>query len=329
MQSIVTFIGSGMLLAGAITGQSAIAQEQEKVQAIDFIKLFQQAAGENPGQRKAHTKGVCAKGEFQPIQTTEFSSSSLLTNGTLPATVRFSMGGGNPKADEREPGIRGIGVKLSLPNGSQHIFTGINAPVFAGKEPSDFFGLLKALSPDESGSVNQQKLAAYIAAHPSVAEHVKWATSSKTPTSYANTKYHGLHTFFYEQNNKMTKFRWQLIPQLGVTTYSKTQAEKLPPHFLEDTLIQQAKQQTVTFDLIAQLGMASDTNNDPSQQWPTERPTVKLGTIKLNSAGDVDCQNINFDPNVLSSGFSPSDDPILRMRSAAYAISFGKRLAGQ
>ncbi|MCS4306412.1 catalase [Rheinheimera pacifica] len=44
---------------------------------------------------------------------------------------------------------------------------------------------------------------------------------------------------------------------------------------------------------------------------------------------DTGCSNINFDPNVLSRGFSASDDSVLRMRSPAYAISFGKRLSGQ
>ncbi|MFT6269434.1 MAG: catalase, partial [Alphaproteobacteria bacterium] len=38
---------------------------------------------------------------------------------------------------------------------------------------------------------------------------------------------------------------------------------------------------------------------------------------------------LNFDPNILSAGFTPSADPVLRMRSPAYAISFGKRLSNQ
>jgi catalase len=48
----------------------------------------------------------------------------------------------------------------------------------------------------------------------------------------------------------------------------------------------------------------------------------------MTSGGDA-CTIINFDPNVMSAGFLPSDDPVLKMRSPAYAISFGKRLSNQ
>jgi catalase len=34
-----------------------------------------------------------------------------------------------------------------------------------------------------------------------------------------------------------------------------------------------------------------------------------------------------FDPMVLPQGIQPSDDPMLRVRSAAYAVSLSRRLA--
>ena len=103
----------------------------------------------------------------------------------------------------------------------------------------------------------------------------------------------------------------------------------MPTEFLADTYAQQHKDETVTFINMASLGEAQDSDIDPSQQWPSERPQVNLGTVTVKTSGGDTCNNTNFDPNVMSAGFTPSADPILRMRSPAYAISFGKRLSGQ
>ena len=46
------------------------------------------------------------------------------------------------------------------------------------------------------------------------------------------------------------------------------------------------------------------------------------------SVGDT-CKNTNFDPNRMSAGFTLNADPVLRIRKAAYAIFFGKRLSDQ
>ena len=59
------------------------------------------------------------------------------------------------------------------------------------------------------------------------------------------------------------------------------------------------------------------------------RPDLSPGTLSVVGSGGEACTPINFDPNVLSAGFSAGADPILRMRSPAYAISFGQRLSGQ
>jgi len=64
-------------------------------------------------------------------------------------------------------------------------------------------------------------------------------------------------------------------------------------------------------------------------QWPGERRKITLATVHLEASGGDDCTVINFDPTVLSAGFSPSADPFLQMRSTVYAISFAKRLSGQ
>lgn len=83
--------------------------------------------------------------------------------------------------------------------------------------------------------------------------------------------------------------------------------------------------------MVIALGEPGDSVNDPTVAWPEDRKTVKVGTLTLTAAmpqQGAACEKINFDPLVMSDGVEATDDPILRFRSPAYAVSFGKRLGG-
>lgn len=305
----------------------------ENVTAADFIEIFEKLSGAYPGFRKAHAKGVCAAGKFLPNQNAAyFNDSELLSDESFPVTIRYSLGGGNPNADERVPGVRGTGIQITLPSGAKHNFTGNSAPVFAGKDPETFFGLLKTFLPDASGKPDPRKTGAYIMVNPSTRANARWSQTTPAPVSFANTPYFGLHTFFYTNYaNEQLKFRWELQPNLGNKGLSKEQAASMSSEFLADKLKEQVSnpETEVSFTLIANIGKDEDTNIDPSQQWPSDREKVTLGKVVIDSVGSESCNPINFDPNVMSKGFSPSDDPVLRMRSPAYGISFGKRMTNQ
>lgn len=330
MMKLIYSVSAGVasVLLSTLTAPALAAAKP--VQANDFINLFEQLSGKQPGVRKAHARGLCASGSFIPAKPDYFADAPLLTKGELPVVMRFSVGGGNPAADERVPGTRGMGMQITLPDGARHIFTGNNFPVFAGKDPQTFFGLLQTFLPDEQGQRDPQRTMQYAAENPSVKANLAWQQSAATAASYANTEFFGLHTFFYNQDDaKQTKFRWHLLPELGVKTLSEEQAQEKNNGFLAETMAQQLDAGEVSYSLMATIGKPEDTNINPSVQWPDDREQVKLGTVRLSEAGGEPCTPINFDPNVLSAGFSPSDDPVLKMRSAAYAISFGKRLSGQ
>jgi catalase len=307
---------------------------QSKVEAIDLVELFEKLGGKHPGFRKAHARGVCGAGVFTPDTSKQtlrhFTDAKLLSQGELPVAFRFSLGGADPNGDERTPGTRGAGIQISLPDGSKHIFTGNNFPVFAGKDPETFFGFLSTFLPTHSGVPDPSKTAEFIKNNPSVLPHVMWQKSAETPASYGNTAFFGLHTFYYNNpKNDKTKFRWHLQPELGVKTLNKKEAETKKTAFLATRLAEQLAVQEVSFSLNVSIGQEKDSDIDPSNQWPDDRTIVSLGKITVNQSGGDACKNTNFDPNMLSTGFEPSADPVLRMRSAAYAISFGKRLGNQ
>nr|WP_269447194.1 catalase [Colwellia sp. PAMC 20917] len=184
--------------------------------------------------------------------------------------------------------------------------------------------------PDKNGKSDPVNTIAFVQQNPSLQAHVMWNQNAKTAASFANTEFFGLHTFYFEQSNdQKTKFRWNIEPSLGGKTLEKEEVANMPTEFLADTFAQQLKDKTVRFTIMASLGEAQDSDIDPSQQWPTERPKVAFCTVTVNTSGGDACNNTNFYPNIMSPGFTPSADPILRMRSPAYAISFGKRLSGQ
>jgi catalase len=326
---IIFSITACLLIAGAATSMNVLATDKQ-VQAIDLVEMFEKMGGKHPGFRKAHAKGLCALGTFTPSANEHFSGAALLSSGELPVSMRFSLGGANPSSDEKAPGTRGMGMQITLPDGSLHTFTGNNFPVFAGKDPETFLGFLSSLLPDENGNADPAKTMAFIQQNPSVQANVMWNQTAKTPASYANTAFFGIHTFYFDQSNgQKTKFRWDIQPALGVKTLEKEEAAKMPTEFLADTLSQQLKESAVSFTIMASLGEPQDSDIDPSQQWPSERIQVALGTVTVTTSGGDACKNTNFDPNRMSAGFTPSADPVLRMRSPAYAISFGKRLSNQ
>src|SRR5690554_3918050 len=175
--------GSKVVLMVALAMPSlALAQEHDasrydvpaQANAQDFIAIFKEINGEHPGIRKAHARGVCAVGEFTPSETAkERFSSALFAPDSVPLTLRFSMGGGNPNADERR-GARGVGIQFQLPNNQIHMIAGITSPVFSGATPNHFLGLLQWNLKLMRGEATRDDLQKYFAAHPSMQPALAW-----------------------------------------------------------------------------------------------------------------------------------------------------------
>ncbi len=319
-------------IAFVSSSQLAFAQQApEKVSALELVDMFEKLGGNHPGFRKAHASGVCATGQFLPNpEISAYSASPLFDVDSVEAVVRFSMGSANPSADETAPGARGMAVQMTLPDGSKHTMAGNNTPFLTGKDPETFYGFLQTLLPNKDGTTDPNATGAYIAANPSVLNAVKWSQTNPVPSSYSREKYFGIHTFFFVDNDaNELPFKWTFIPDLGEMDITISEKEGHPTQFLKDKLVSEVSEENVTFTLVAQLGTSDDVLNDPSIAWPDEREELTMGQLMLKTAGGEGCDGVNFDPNVVSAGFKPSDDPVLKMRSAAYAISFAKRLSNQ
>jgi catalase len=319
-----------LILSAAIAAVLPLTVQAVPAQPNDFIEVFARIFGEHKGIRKGHAKGVCAVGDFtaSPEATARFDA-ALFFGSAIPVSYRFSLAGGNPVAPDYARSPRGLAAQFTLADGSKHNIATLTTPVFGAKDPENFLGLLKASVPGADGKPDLTKIQAFRAANPDTQPQAQWLAANPPPWSYATAEYFGLHTFYLaDKSGEKVKIRWHLQPKDDVKGLSATELAQQNANFLDDRLKQRLADGAVEFDWIISFGEAADSENDPSAQWPA-RPTLNVGTLRINAAGDAGCSNINFDPNVLSRGFSAGDDPVLRMRSPAYAISFGKRLSGQ
>lgn len=80
------------------------------------------------------------------------------------------------------------------------------------------------------------------------------------------------------------------------------------------------------------IGQAGDTEDDPTQLWPSNRQELTAGVLTISSAMRQQrngCENINYDPLMMADGIAPSTDPVLLFRSPSYGVSAARRLQEQ
>jgi catalase len=322
-------------LAGCVMVASLPVLAADEVTAPQVVEAIEGTFGVTPGQRRNHTKGTCAIGEFVGTrEAAEYSRSSLFSGRPIPVIARFSLSGGNPKAPDTARSGRGMALEFKLPEGQLHHITMLNTPMFGAARPQTFFDLMLAMRPDPAtGKPDPEKIKAFRASHPDSRAQADFLASNNPPSSYANSAFWGIHTFkFVDGNDRVTLVRWQFVPQDGERRLSDEELGTAGPDFLEQALVDRARQGPVRWDMMVSVGQPGDTEDDPTVLWPADRKRFRAGTLSITSASPqkgAECEPINFDPLVMADGIAPTNDPILGFRSPAYAVSFAKRLGNQ
>jgi catalase len=323
-------------LAGLFTLAAPLAMAAENaVDAGAVIAAIEGAFGVTPGERRNHIKGVCAVGEFVGSKdAAAYTRSAVFSGRPVPVVARFSLGGGNPKAPDTARSVRGMALQFKLPGGQLHQMAMLNTPVFGAASPQTFLDLMLALQPDPvTGKPDPEQMKAFKASHPDHLAQAQYLAANPPPASYANSSYWGIHTFrFIDRQKRETLVRWRFVPQDGEKRLSDDELKTAGANFLEPALIARAQQGPLRWDMLLSIGQPGDPEDNPTLAWPEERKVVKAGTLTLTAAmpqKGAECEGINFDPLVMADGIAPTNDPVLRFRSPAYALSFGKRLSGQ
>lgn len=330
----IVAVGSKLLLVVALAAAPGVALEKGMLTPERVVGALEDTFGVTPGERRNHTKGTCAEGEFvgDPAAAT-YTRSELFSGKPVPVVARFSLAGGNPHAPDTAKSPRGMALEFRLPGGWLQHMTMLNTPVFGAAHPQTFYDMLVAMKPDPAtGKPDPEKIKAFRASHPDNQAQAEFLAANNPPSSYANSAYYGIHTFkFVDRANKVTPVRWRFVPHDGEQRLSDAELKSLPRDFLERRLLERTRQGPMRWDMVAAIGEPGDAMDDPTQAWPENRKQLKLGTLTLTSAQPqrgAACESINFDPLVMADGIEPSNDPILLFRSPAYAISFAKRKAG-
>jgi catalase len=292
-----------------------------------LVAAFAPPTGVALGHRRNHAKGICFTGVFEANGTgSELSHASVLARGQYPVLGRFNLGTADPNAPDATVRVRGLGIRISTPDGQEWRSAIINPPVFAVSTPEAFYELLLA-----SKSKDPNAMKAFVAAHPEFAAFGDWAENGRWTGSYAEERYNSLNSFvFIDGSGAEHVVRWSLLPEAQPIAVSPDELAKRGPNFLEQEITQRVASAPQRWTLVVTVANSGDPTADPSKPWPADRRTIDVGTLtaqQVQAERDGPCRDINFDPAVLPSGMRTSDDPFPAARSAAYAKSYDLRTA--
>lgn len=309
---------------------SSDAEQQEEPSAEEVVGVLEKLSGVHKGLRRNHAKGFCAAGTFQANSDGgALSVSPLLSGQKIPLIARFSVAGPNPEVSDAANGPRGMALQFQLPGGALHNMAVLNIPVFGASSVQSFLEGLQANLPDPAtGKPDPETQKAFFAGHPDAKPLVAWLATHNPPPSYAQSSYSSLHAFKFIAADKREHWvKWRFEPRDGVKSLSDAEMTAAPKDFLAARFAERLKQGPVVWDMIVTLGEPGDPLDNPSLAWPATRKEVKAGALSLDASGGDACDEINFDPNLVSTGIEPSpDDKILAFRSLAYGVSVGRRL---
>lgn len=316
---------SSMLLAAGPAAAQSLPLEQ--VNALEG--LF----GKNAGARRSGAKGVCASGHF--IGNTvgrSLSSATVFSGEKVPAVLRFSIGGGSPKASDKGRSVRGLSFQLTAANGEIWQSANVSAPVFFVAKPEQFAPFLQVRTPDPAtGKPDPAKLKAFNEANPETLRQAAYLAKAPVPASYGSVNYWSTNAFILANaQGAKTTVRWQLEPVAGTLGLSEEQLKAMPDDFLADELRRRVASGPVVFDFKFQIAEAGDPVEDPTQVWPEARAIVPAGQLvvtQVEAGPGGACERITYNPVALPKGIAASNDPVLRARAAPYALSLGRRLS--
>jgi len=313
-----------VMLAFAAPGITR-AEDPLEVQIVDALN---KAFGAHPGFRANHAKGLVTEGTFKASPAAaSLSKAAIFSGASIPVTVRFSDSTGIPNLPDGAAAANphGMAIKFHLPDGSETDMVINSLKFFLVSNGEDFRDMFLAIAASPPGSPRPTKFEQFASAHPSVPAA---AATIATPDSFADENYFGVNAFiFINKAGKRQAVRYQAIPA-HLVHLSPADATKRAPDFLSTELTQRLKHGPVTFHLKAQLAASGDPTGDATKPWPDNRGVVDLGTITIAQVvldSDEAQKHLLFLPTALIDGIEASDDPLIQLRGAAYAVSFSRR----
>jgi catalase len=280
--------------------------------------------GAHDGFRALHAKGIHCVATFTATPEAAGLTRAAHMSGTpVPAKVRFSNGGGDPRVPDYAPDVRGLAVGFQLPDGTRTDILSQTIPHFPFHDQEGFFAALAISKPGLAGLL---RLPAFLARYPGAARQAAEANRViGQRISFAAHRYFPFHAVKWvdaDGGSRFVRYTWQ--PTIEETSLSKAAAKGLGRDYLFDGLREQLAAGPVRMDLEVQIA-DDDDPHDPSNEWPDDRRRVTVGTLEVTAVDDDADDSIIFDPMRLTDGIEPSDDPVLHYRPPVYGLSFERR----
>jgi catalase len=317
-----------LLMPASAYAQNNANQPFTPAQLVDALNAV---FGKQTDNRAVHAKGVVLEGKFTPSpEAASLSKAPHLQSTAVPVTVRFSDFAGVPAIPDTDPNAspRGFAVKFHLPDGTDtdlvtHSYNGF--PTATAEEFRDLLLALAASGPDAPKPTPLEK---FFETHP-IAK--TFLTAEKpAPVSFGTLPYFGVNALkLTNAKGDVTYVRFQLQPEAGAQYLTKEQLAAAGPNYLMEEIVKRVGERPVRFKYVAQIAEQGDKLDDPSIAWPDDRKTVELGTIEIDKAvadSDAAQRALLFIENAVPPGIEP-EDPMINIRSQAYAISFARRRA--
>ncbi|QGZ63089.1 catalase family peroxidase [Paraburkholderia acidisoli] len=300
----------------------------QRVTPAKLVNALAPPGGPALGYRRNHAKGICFTGTFESTgAAAALSKAPMFAAGSYAAMGRFNLGTADPKAADPTVRVRGVGLRVVAPDGSEWRTAMIDAPFFAVSTPQAFYGLLQALGRKDDPNA----MKSFIAANPEFGAFAKWISTTPMTASFAEERFNSLDSFlFTNASGNTSTVRWSFVPVAKPELLSADDLKQRGPDFLATDIAQRVAAAPQRWNLVVTVANPGDPSADPSKPWPDDRRTVTAGTLVvtgIQQEADGPCRDVNFDPTVLPAGMHVSDDPFPAARSAAYAVSFDRRTA--
>ena len=323
-----------LAIIAAVVGVAAVAfaytagwLSPDRLTPKKLVASLAPPGGPALGHRRNHAKGICFTGTFEANGSgSEFSKAQVFIPGQYPVVGRFNLATPNPNAADAMVRVRGIGIRITPPNGQEWRSAMIDAPIFPVSTVQGFYDLQTA-----SGSKNPDAMKKFIASHPEFTTFLGWAKSAPWTGSYAEERYNSLNSFVFIDNSAAKHtVRWSLVPAAQPISISPDELAKRGPDFLDQEITQRVASSPQRWSVAVTVSNPGDPTADPNKAWPADRRTINVGTLtvqQIEPEADGPCRDINYDPTVLPAGITTSDDPFPSARSAAYSRSYNSRTA--
>jgi catalase len=295
--------------------------------AEQIVDAMRALAGPHPGYRPVHAKGVVCTGTFIATEKAQrVCRASHFDGKPVAATIRFANADGNPKVHDGLPNVRSLSVKFTPAKGGKTDILANSIEGFAVRTPEDLLEFLRARLPDPADPAAVPR---FLESHPAARAYVEWLAQKPVPASYAQATYHAAHAFRFTSADGESRFgRYRWIPDAGEEFLTPEQAGKRNHDFLLEELTARLGKGPVSFRLNLQIAERGDPTDDATALWPVDRARVELGRLQIDAISPTsaaDERGLVFDPTNLTDGIELSADPLPRMRSAAYSVSYEQR----